>query len=125
MNYRTLCLIAAAVTVVFGAGFVVAPAAVLALYGITSVDATVALMTRYFGVCLVAYGAAMWGFREVTSGAVQRQAALPLAVAQVLGLLLSLQAVLAGTVNALGWSSVLIYGFFMVAWARLAMAARA
>lgn len=33
--------------------------------------------------------------------------------------------VLAGTVNAMGWSSVLIYGFFLVAWARIAMGASA
>jgi uncharacterized membrane protein len=122
MNYRTLCVIGAVVTLLFGLGFVIAPAVVLSLYGIATVDAPLALLTRYFGSTLVIYAAAIWSFREVTAVQIQRGAARLLAASQTLGLLVSLQGVLAGTVNALGWSSVLIYGFFVVAWARLGMA---
>ena len=121
MNYRSLCSLGAVVTRVFGAGFLAAPGPLLSLYGITGSDAPLMLMTRYFGAALVGYAAAMWGFREVQSDAVQRHAAPWLAAAQVAGLLVSLECVLAGTINALGWSSVAIYGFFAIAWARLAM----
>lgn len=121
MDYRTLCLVGTLVTLPFGLGFALVPQPMLALYGITSVGAALALMGRYFGVALIAYAAAMWGYREIRSDSVQQTAARLLAAAQLCGLLLSLQAVLAGTVNALGWSTVVIYGFFTVAWARLAM----
>lgn len=121
MDYRTLCLVGTLVTLPFGLGFALVPQAVLALYGIAPVGETLALMGRYFGVTLIAYAAAMWGYREIRTEGVQQTAARLLAVAQLCGLLLSLQAVVAGTVNALGWSTVLIYGFFTVAWARLAL----
>lgn len=121
MDYRTLCLVGTLVTLPFGIGFALAPAQLLALYGIGPASAALALTGRYFGVTLIAFAAAMWGFREIRSDDVQRTAARLLAAAELCGLLVSLQGVMAGTVNALGWSTVLIYGFFTVAWARLAM----
>lgn len=121
MDYRTLCLVGTLVTLPFGLGFALAPQPMLALYGMTPVGVALALMGRYFGVTLIAFAAAMWGFREIRPDGVQQTAARLLAAAELCGLLVSLQAVLAGTVNALGWSTVVIYGFFTVAWARLAM----
>jgi hypothetical protein len=125
MNFRTLCTLGFWVTFLFGLGFVLAPALVLSLYGIAPVEGALALMTRYFGAGLLAYAAAIRGLRSQTSPVLQRAAAPWLAAAQVAGVLISLEAVLAGTTNALGWSSVLIYGFFLVGWARIAMGASA
>lgn len=121
MNFRTLCTLGFWVTFLFGLGFVLMPGPLLSLYGIAPVDAPLALMTRYFGAGLLAYAAAIRGLRSQTSPVLQRAAAPWLSVVQVAGLLISLESVLAGTINALGWSSVLIYGFFFVAWARLAL----
>lgn len=125
MNHRFLCSLGALVTLVFGAGFLVAPGPLLSLYGVTATDAPLMLMSRYFGAGLVGYAAAMWGFREVQSATVQHRAAAWLATAQGVGLLVTLEGVLTGTINALGWSTVVIYGFFAVAWARLAMGSAA
>ena len=125
MNFHALCTLGLWVTALFGLGFVLAPGPLLSLYGIGPVDASVVLMGRYFGSALLAYAAAIRGFRSQTSPALQRAGAPFLAVVQAAGLLISLEAVLAGTVNAMGWSSVLIYGFFLVAWAHIAMGASA
>jgi uncharacterized membrane protein len=123
MSFRTICTLGFWVTFLFGLSFVLFPAPLLALYGIAPVDAPLALMSRYFGSALLAYAAAIWGLRRMDSPVLQLAAAPWLAVSQLAGLLVSLQCVLAGTVNALGWSSVLIYGFFAVAWARLSRVA--
>lgn len=125
MNFHALCTLGFWVTAVFGLGFVLAPGPLLSLYGIGPVEGSLALMARYFGSALLAYAAAIRGFRSQTSPALQRAGAPFLAVVQAAGLLVSLEAVLAGTVNAMGWSSVLIYGFFLLAWARIAMGASA
>ena len=125
MNFHALCTLGLWVTALFGLGFVLAPGPLLSLYGIGPVDASVVLMGRYFGSALLAYAAAIRGFRSQTSPALQRAGAPWLAAVQAAGLLISLEAVLVGTTNALGWSSVLIYGFFLVAWARIAMGASA
>jgi hypothetical protein len=125
MNFHALCTLGFWVTALFGLGFVLIPGPLLSLYGIGPVDASVVLMGRYFGSALLAYAAAIRGFRSQTSPTLQRAGAPWLAVVQVAGLLISLEAVLVGTTNALGWSSVLIYGFFLVAWARIAMGASA
>ena len=125
MNFHALCTLGFWVTALFGLGFVLIPGPLLSLYGIGPVDASVVLMGRYFGSALLAYAAAIRGFRSQTSPALQRAGAPWLAAVQAAGLLISLEAVLVGTTNALGWSSVLIYGFFLVAWARIAMGASA
>ena len=122
MNFHTLCTLGFWVTGLFGLGFVLAPGLVLSLYGIGPVEGALALMSRYFGAALLAYAAAILAARRLTSPVQQRAAAPWLSVVQVAGLLISLEAVLAGTTNAMGWSTVLIYGFFFVAWGRLALA---
>jgi hypothetical protein len=121
MNFHALCTLGFWVTALFGLGFVLVPGPLLSLYGISPAEGSLALMSRYFGAALLAYAAAIQGVRRLTSPTQQRAAAPWLAVVQVAGLLISLEAVLAGTTNALGWSTVLIYGFFFVGWGRLAL----
>ena len=63
----------------------------------------------------------MWGLRVLKEPDAQRQAAGLLAAATAVGLLVTLYAVVSGVMNAAGWSSVALYGFFVLAWVRLAL----
>jgi hypothetical protein len=122
MDFRSLATLAAIAALIFGLGLLVSPAQTAAIYGAGASDAWHLLSARYFGSALLMYGAALWGLRELTEPDAQRRAAGVLAVATAFGLIVTLYAVVGGVMNAAGWSSVALYGFFVVAWARLALA---
>jgi hypothetical protein len=121
MDFRTIATLASVLSIPFGLGFVLAPSASAALYGVPPPDAATSLIGRYFGSEVLMYAAALWALRDRRDAEAQRRAAGVIAVATVFGLGVSLLGVVGGTMNALGWSSVALYGFFVVAWARLAL----
>ena len=119
MNFKTVASSASVVTFVFGLAFLLAPLQTLAVYGNQSTDPVVTLMTHYFGSSFISFGAIAWSIRGIENIDVQRLVAKLTAVATLLGAGVSLQAVLAGTLNAMGWSSVAIYLIFAALWARI------
>lgn len=121
MEFRHVCTAAAVLSLPFGLGFVLAPAAMAAAYAVVPADPTTLLIGRYFGSETLMYAAAAWGLRGLRTANEQRAAAGALAAATLTGLAVTLQAVLAGTLNALGWTSVALYGGFALAWATLAL----
>jgi hypothetical protein len=121
MDFRSLAALAAIAALLFGLALLVAPAQTSAIYGATAADPWHVLSGRYFGAALLMYAAAAWGLRALTEPDAQRRAAGLLAAATVVGLLVTLYAVIGRVMNAAGWSSVALYGFFVVAWARLAL----
>lgn len=121
MDFRTIATLASLISVPFGLGFLLAPAASAALYGAAPPDAFTSLLARYFGSEVLMYAAALWAVRDLHEPQSQRRAAGFIAAATLAGLGVTLLGVTSGTLNALGWSSVALYGFFVVAWARLAM----
>lgn len=120
MNYRALVTLGIAVCLPFGLAFVLVPTPVAALYGVHTADPGAVLMTRYFGATMLMYAAALWAARDLRDPAAQRRAAAALAAAVACGLVVTMHGVVGGALNALGWSSVGIYAFFTLAWARLA-----
>ena len=121
MDFRSLATLAAIAALIFGFGLLVSPAQTAAIYGAGSSDVWHLLTARYFGSGLLMYGAALWALRALTDPEAQRRAAGLLAAATAIGLLVTLYAVIGRVMNAAGWSSVALYGFFVVAWARLAL----
>lgn len=121
MDFRSLATLAAIAALIFGFGLLVSPAQTAAIYGAGASDAWHLLTARYFGSALLMYGAALWGLRALTDTDAQRRVAGLLAAATAVGLLVTLYAVIGRVMNAAGWSSVALYGFFVVAWARLAL----
>jgi hypothetical protein len=121
MEFRHVCTAAALLSLPYGLGFVFAPAATAAVYTAAPGDPATLLVGRYFGAEILMYAAALWGLRSLRTLPEQRMAAGALAVATLVGLGVTLQGVLAGTMNALGWSSVALYGGFTLAWATLAL----
>lgn len=116
MRPTTLFLSAGVLALVFGLGFLLAPATVLPVYGASTDPATV-LMSRFFGVALVQLGLTLYLMREVREVAAIRAIAVGGIVGSIFGALVALMGVLSGVTNALGWSTVAIYVLLLLGYA--------
>jgi hypothetical protein len=110
MTLKTYFAIFAILSLLFGIGFVLAPGQVLSNYGIEN-SPTVALMSRLFGGTLLAIAVILWSARDFHDLAAVRAVLIGLGIADVVNLIVAIMAISAGTTNALGWSTVLIYLF--------------
>ncbi len=108
MTLRTTLIVHAIVTGAFGLAFALVPVWLLSLYAV-SVGPGGALMGQYFGVTLLAWAAVSIGLAVSDTTAVRRGVAIAYVAGSAIGGVLSLIAVLDGSVNALGWSTVAIY----------------
>lgn len=113
MRPNTLFLVAGVLALAFGLGFLLVPAAVLPLYGVQPEAATV-LMSRFFGVALVQLGLVLILIRQVREPGAVRGLALAGVLGSVCGALVALLGVMSHVTNALGWSTVGIYGLLLV-----------
>ena len=109
MKLGLLFTLNAVIAAAFGLGFVVVPAQLLETYGVTLTPGTT-VVARLFGAALVGYGILTWQTRAVPASDALRAIVVALFVGDVLGCLLALQGMLTGAINALGWSTVVIYG---------------
>jgi uncharacterized membrane protein YagU involved in acid resistance len=116
MKLNTFLSIVGVVAILFGIGFVAAPAEVLAQYGIPA-DRYTAFMSRFFGVALINVGFIVWFARSIVDALGRRSIVLAGLIGDVLGFLVALQGQMNGVANALGWSTVLIYGLFAIGFA--------
>jgi hypothetical protein len=116
MKLSTFLSIVGVVAVLFGIGFVAAPAEVLAQYGI-SADRYVALVSRFFGGALINIGLIVWFARYIVDPVGRRSIVLAGLIGDLIGFLVALHGQLEGDVNALGWSTVIIYGLFALGFA--------
>ncbi|MGH8231959.1 MAG: hypothetical protein ACRESY_09075 [Steroidobacteraceae bacterium] len=117
MNLGAFLSIVAVVALVFGIAFVAAPAALLAQYGITADQYTV-FISRLFGVALINLGLLLWVARVATDAVTRQAIVLSGLIASALGFVVALHGQMNGVANALGWSTVAIYGVFALGFAR-------
>jgi uncharacterized membrane protein YfcA len=96
------------ITIVFGIGFVVKPATVLSLYGVT-LDPVGAYMTRLFGAAFIVVGALLWYARKDPGSPALRAIVLGVFIGDVIGFIIALLGQLSGILNALGWLTVALY----------------
>jgi hypothetical protein len=108
MNLKNLFLIAAIVSVVFGALFVLLPEQTLAQYGISMMTKAHILIGRLFGAALLSVGIVAW-FARFMGAEAQDGIMLAIIVGNGVGFIVTLLAQLDGVVNNLGWSTVAIY----------------
>ena len=113
MKLSNMFVVNAIVALFFGISFVLAPTVVLSLYGMTQ-GTSEALAGQYFGVELIAIGLLTWFARNVADPDAQRAIIRALLISSVIGVVVSLLGTLSGVMNALGWSSVVIYLFLTI-----------
>jgi uncharacterized membrane protein YfcA len=107
----------------FGIGFVAVPAQVLAQYGITA-DEHIAFISRFFGVALINLGLIVWFARHIVDPLARRAIVFAGLIGDIVGFLVALQGQTNGLANALGWSTVFIYGLFAIGFAYFQFAPR-
>ena len=113
MALGTLLRLAGLLALVFGLGFLFAPARVLSLYGVAA-EPTVVLMARFFGSALVQLGLVLYLIRDVSDPVTRRGVVIGSFLGSLAGFVVSLTAQFWGLVNSFGWSSVAIYGVLLL-----------
>jgi hypothetical protein len=109
MRLRSLLLLAGVIALAFGLGFLLAPRALLPLYGV-AVDPGIVLMSRFFGAALVQLGMVLYLIRDVSDIRTQRGVVIGSFLGSLAGLVVALTGQFWGVINQLGWSTVAIYG---------------
>jgi hypothetical protein len=123
MKLSTFLSIVAVVAVLFGIAFVLAPVETLAPYGVVA-DRNTAIMGRFFGAALLTVGLIAWFARPITDSVGRRAILIGNLIGDVVGFIVALQGQLNGVTNALGWSTVVIYGVFALGFACFLFGAR-
>lgn len=108
MKLKTWMTVKAIVCIVFGLGFVILPSFVMNLYDVNLGEGGV-YMTRLLGQAFILLSLLLWLVRNTDEAATRRAFALAILVGDLIGFVISLQGQLAGSVNALGWVTVIIY----------------
>lgn len=108
MTLKTFFTVFAVLSALFGIGFVTVPNDVLAMYGFPA-SPHVAVMARLFGGTLLAFAVIQWMARDLRDERALTALLMGLGISHVVNLLISIAATMAGTINVLGWTTVLIY----------------
>jgi hypothetical protein len=108
MTLKNYFAIFAVLSILFGLGFVLAPGEVLINYGVQNSPA-IALMSRLFGGTLLAIAVILWSARDFRDEAAVRAVLIGIGIADAVNCVVAIVATTSGTINALGWTTVLIY----------------
>jgi hypothetical protein len=96
---------------IYGIAGVLFPNFLLTNYGV-STEAAAILMTRFFGVTLIGWGIVNWLVSDSTEWIALRGLLVAAVIADAVGVVVSVSGTMAGTMNQMGWSAVLIYVVF-------------
>lgn len=111
MNLRNLFILTAVVGLVFGLGFLIFPDQLLQLYDVQLSEAGL-YISRLIGTVFIGVGIITWQARYSNDSAARRAIVTGLFIDFLLGLVVSIMMMVSDVVNALGWSTVIIYLFF-------------
>jgi hypothetical protein len=109
MRLSTLMLVKSVICLVFGGIFVLAPAALLAIYGVRNGDLSLLFMTRLYGAAFIVLGVLLWFARNDTGSEAMRAIVLAVSIGDGVGFVVSLMGQLGNVMNGLGWSVVALY----------------
>lgn len=108
MKLSNLLVINAIIALVYGIAFVLVPATVLSIYGMTP-NPGMSLAGQFFGVALIGIGLVTWFARNVADSAAQRAIILGLLISDAVGVIVAVLGTLSSVMNTVGWSAVGIY----------------
>jgi hypothetical protein len=109
MKLNNFLMLATIVAGVFGLAFMVAPAQLVALYGVKLTPAT-EVIGRIAGSVIVGFAVVFWAARDGSAADTFKAVMLAGLVANGLDALILLHATVTGLINGLGWLQVLING---------------
>ena len=108
MKFNTFMLIYAVVSLLFGIGFVLAPALVLSVYGVDA-DLSFRYIGQLLGAALISLGVLSWSVRSAGDSDVRKAVLSSLLIGEVIGFVLAVIGQMTGALNVLGWSVVFVY----------------
>ncbi len=114
MKLKSLLIINAIITAIFGIAFVIIPWQVYLLYGVEP-NPQLNYMGKLFGAALVAFAVLSWYARNSFNSDALKAIIFAFFVGDVIGFIIALFAQLGNVVNDLGWLNVVIY-FFLAIW---------
>jgi len=125
MTYKNITTVASIVAFVFGLGFLLMPAQLTGFYNVTLNEGGI-LIGQLFGAALLGFGVLNWFGRHFSDDQAQQGLANANMAADAIGFLFALMAQLNGKagVNAMGWSTVVIYLLLTLGFAYLRFFAR-
>jgi len=108
MKLGTLLVITAVVALLFGLAFVLVAGPFMSLYGV-SLSPGGLLIARLFGAALLGFAILTWFARNAEQSEARKAIILSLFISDAIGFIVALIGQLSGVVNALGWSTVIVY----------------
>jgi hypothetical protein len=121
MKLKSLFVFNAIATIIFGVGSVLAPQALVSLFGAT-LNPAGALMMQYGGAWLIGIGLLAWFVRNTADSEARQAIVLAFLICYSIAFIVALLAQLAAVLNALGWGTVALnlllalgYGYFQFA----------
>jgi hypothetical protein len=109
MKLKSFLALATIVAAVFGLAFLIAPAQLTALYGVTLTPAT-EVVGRVAGSTILAFAIVYWGARNGNGPEALKAVMVASLVSMCLDCLIMLHATWAGLVNSYGWAQAAING---------------
>jgi hypothetical protein len=116
VKLKRFLALAAIITLINGVSYTLVPAALLPNYGLQPSPAAV-LGFRLFGAALLTFGLILWFLRESREWVAIRGLLIGASVGNIVGLIVSARAALAGVMNGAGWLFVLTYGLLLLGYA--------
>ena len=109
MKLNSFLMIATIVAAIFGLAFLIAPSALVAMYGVTLTPAT-EVIGRIAGSVILGFAIVFWGARNASGAEAFKAVMMSGLIANALDALILLHATVTGLLNGLGWVQVLING---------------
>jgi hypothetical protein len=113
MNAKLYLTIAAIIAILYGIAFVLIPAEMLQPYGVLP-EPHVILTIRLLGSAFLGFGLILWFARDFQDWSAVRGVLIAIVVGDVIGGLVIAWGTIQGTVNALGWSNVILYALLVL-----------
>ncbi len=108
MSAKIFLTISAVLAILYGLGFVLIPASSLAVYGVAP-EPHVVLNTQFFGSALLGIGVILWFAKDFRDWDAVRGVLIANVVVDVVGVLINLWGTFQGLLNAMAWSSTIVY----------------
>lgn len=120
MSYKNVLTVGAILSFLYGLGVMLIPAQLVTLYCLQTNDVG-AFTAQLYGATLFGFGLLNWFARDFADGSAQRSVLTANFVTAGLATIISLIGQLGGVqgVNALGWSTVVLYLLFALAYGYL------